>query len=399
MNLRITHRMANFQFSILNLKTVMFFKDIIGQQEVIERLVKDAQAGTVPHAMLFCGPEGVGKLQTAIAFARYLLCRDKGNGADSCGTCPSCVKMNKLVHPDLHFVFPVINKSKTAGRSTVSDDEISTWRETVLERQYFGFEEWLSDIDAENKQASIFVTESEQIMSKLALKSVEGGYKIMIIWHAEKMNQQCANSLLKLLEEPPAGTVFILTTDAPEQMLETILSRTQRIDFKRIPEQIIQERLTGPGYQLDPDTAAKIAHFSGGSWLKALSTLRVNAESEEFFDYFTKLMRLSYGRSLKDLKRWSDDVAGGGREWQKRFLAYCQRMIRENFICNFHQPELNYLTEQEQQFSVRFAPFVNENNIIGLMDMLSDAQRDIEQNVNSKMVFFDLSLKTIMLMK
>lgn len=377
----------------------MYFKDIIGQQEVIERLVKDAQAGTVPHALLFCGPEGVGKLQTAIAFARYLLCRDKGSATDSCGTCPSCVKMDKLVHPDLHFVFPVINKSKTAGRSTVSDDEITTWRETVLEQQYFGFEEWLSVIDADNKQASIFVTESEQIMSKLSLKSVEGGYKIMIIWHAEKMNQQCANSLLKLLEEPPSGTIFILTTDAPEQMLETILSRTQRIDFHRIPEQEIAARLQGPGYQLDPDTAHKIAHLSGGSWLKAISTMRINTESEEFFDYFTQLMRLTYGRKLKDLKRWSDSIAGGGREWQKRFLAYCQRMIRENFICNFHNPELNYMTEQEQQFSVRFAPFVNENNIIGLMDALSDAQRDIEQNVNSKMVFFDLSLKTIMLMK
>ena len=377
----------------------MFFKDIIGQQEVIERLVKDAQAGTVPHAMLFCGPEGVGKLQTAIAFARYLLCRDKGQAQESCGTCPSCVKMDKLVHPDLHFVFPVINKSKTAGRSTVSDDEIQTWRETVLEKQYFGFEEWLSAIDAENKQASIFVTESESIMSKLALKSVEGGYKIMIIWHAEKMNPQCANSLLKLLEEPPAQTVFILTTDAPEQMLETILSRTQRIDFRRIPEQEIASRLQGPIYQLDDDNTRKIAHLSGGSWLKAISALRVNRESEEFFDYFTQLMRLSYGRKLKDLKRWSESIAGGGREWQKRFLAYCQRMIRENFICNFRLPELNYLTDQEQQFSVRFAPFVNENNIIGLMDMLSDAQRDIEQNVNSKMVFFDLSLKTIMLMK
>ena len=377
----------------------MFFRDIIGQQEVIEQLVKDAQAGTVPHALLFCGPEGVGKLQTAIAFARYLLCRDKGNGADSCGTCPSCVKMDKLVHPDLHFVFPVINKSKTAGRSTVSDDEIVTWRETVLEQQYFGFEEWLSAIDADNKQASIFVTESEQILSKLSLKSVEGGYKIMIIWHAEKMNQQCANSLLKLLEEPPAGTIFILTTDAPEQMLETILSRTQRIDFKRTPEQEIAERLQGPSYQLEPDTAQKIAHLSGGSWLKAISTLRINTESEEFFDYFTQLMRLAYGRKLKDLKRWSENIAGGGREWQKRFLAYCQRMIRENFICNFHNPDLNYMTEQERQFSVRFAPYVNEKNIIGLMDTLSDAQRDIEQNVNSKMVFFDLSLKTIMLMK
>ena len=377
----------------------MYFRDIIGQQEVIERLVKDAQQGTVPHALLFCGPEGVGKLQTAIAFARYLLCRDKGNNADSCGTCPSCVKMDKLVHPDLHFVFPVINKSKTAGRSTVSDDEISTWRETVLDRQYFGFEEWLSDIDADNKQASIFVTESESINAKLALKSVEGGYKIMIIWHAEKMNQQCANSLLKLLEEPPAGTIFILTTDAPELMLETILSRTQRIEFKRIPEETIKQRLTGPGFSLDESTAQQIAHFSGGSWLKAMSTLRINTESDEFLDYFMQLMRLSYGRRLKDLKLWSDSIASNGREWHKRFLQYCQRMIRENFICNFHQPELNYLTEREQQFSVKFAPFVNENNIIGLMETLSDAQRDIEQNVNSKMVFFDLTLKTIMLMK
>ena len=377
----------------------MFFRDIIGQQEVIERLIKDAQAGTVPHALLFCGPEGVGKLQTAIAFSRYLLCRDKGTAAESCGTCPACVKMDKLVHPDLHFVFPVINKSKNAGRSTVSDDEIATWRDTVLERQYFGFEDWLTAIDADNKQARIFVTESESILSKLSLKSVEGGYKIMIIWHAEKMNAECANSILKLLEEPPAGTIFILTTDAPEQMLETIISRTQRIEFKRIPEQLIEQRLTGPGYMLDTDTAAKIAHLSGGSWLKAMSALRVNAESDEFFDYFTRLMRLSYGRKLKDLKLWADGIAGGGREWQKRFLAYCQRMIRENFICNFHNPDLNYMTEQERQFSVKFAPFVNENNIIGLMDVLSDAQRDIEQNVNSKMVFFDLTLKTIMLMK
>ena len=377
----------------------MYFRDIIGQQEVIERLVKDAQQGTVPHALLFCGPEGTGKLQTAIAFARYLLCRDKGSGADSCGTCPSCVKMDKLVHPDLHFIYPVINKSKSSERTTVSDDEIATWRETVLDRQYFGFEEWLSAIDADNKQASIFVTESESINSKLSLKSVEGGYKIMIIWHAEKMNQQCANSLLKLLEEPPAGTIFILTTDTPEQILETILSRTQRIDFKRIPSELIEQKLTGPGYMLDTETASKIAHLSAGSWLKAISALRVNAESDEFLNCFMQLMRLSYGRKLKDLKIWSDKVAGGGREWQKRFLVYCQRMIRENFICNFHNPDLNYMTEQERQFSVKFAPFVNENNIIGLMDTLSDAQRDIEQNVNSKMVFFDMSLKTIMLMK
>lgn len=377
----------------------MYFKDIIGQQEVIERLVKDAQAGTVPHALLFCGPEGTGKLQTAIAFSRYLLCRDKGSATDSCGTCPSCVKMDKLVHPDLHFVFPVVNKSKTAGRSTVSDDEIATWREFVLENRYFGFEDWMNAIDAENKQARIFVTESESITSKLALKSVEGGYKIVIVWHAEKMKAECANSLLKLLEEPPSGTIFILVTDAPEQMLETIVSRTQRIEFKRIPAETITEALTAPGYGLDPETAGKIAHFSGGSWLKARKTLQINAESEEFLDYFMQLMRLTYGRKIKELKIWSENMASEGREWQKRFLEYCQRMIRENFICNFHEPELNYLTDREEQFSVRFAPYVNEKNIIGLMNVISDAQRDIEQNVNSKMVFFDLTLKTIMLMK
>ena len=377
----------------------MYFKDIIGQQEVIERLVKDAQAGSVPHALLFCGPEGTGKLQTAIAFSRYLLCRDKGTATDSCGTCPSCVKMDKLVHPDLHFVFPVINKSKTAGRSTISDDEIATWREFVLENRYFGFEDWMNAIDAENKQARIFVTESESINAKLSLKSVEGGYKIVIVWHAEKMKAECANSLLKLLEEPPSGTIFILVTDVPEQMLETIVSRTQRIEFKRIPAETITEALTAPEYGLDPETAGKIAHFSGGSWLKARKTLQINAESEEFLDYFMQLMRLTYGRKIKELKIWSDNMASQGREWQKRFLEYCQRMIRENFICNFHEPELNYLTDREEQFSVRFAPYVNEKNIIGLMNVISDAQRDIEQNVNSKMVFFDLTLKTIMLMK
>ena len=377
----------------------MFFRDVIGQQEVIGQLIKDAQAGTVPHALLFCGPEGTGKLQTAIAFSRYLLCRDKGTGTESCGTCPSCVKMDKLVHPDLHFVFPVINKSKTAGRSTISDDEIGIWREFVLENRYFGFEDWMNAIDAENKQARIFVTESESITSKLSLKSVEGGYKIVIIWHAEKMKAECANSLLKLLEEPPAGTVFILVSDTPEQMLETIVSRTQRIEFKRIPIAEIEVSLTGPGYGLDSGNARKIAHFSGGSWLKAVKALRINAESEEFLDYFMQLMRFTYARKLKELKSWSENMAAGGREWQKRFLEYCQRMIRENFICNFHEPELNYMTEREEQFSVRFAPYVNEKNIIGLTNVISDAQRDIEQNVNSKMIFFDLSLKIIMLMK
>lgn len=376
----------------------MYFRDVIGQDDVKDRLRQMADSGTVPHALLFAGPEGIGKLQTAIAFARYLLCGNHTDG-DSCGHCPACVKMDKLTHPDLHFVYPVINKAKSSERTTVSTDEIAAWRQCVLEKKYFGYEEWLTGLDGENKQAKIFVSESVAILEALSLKSVEGGYKTMIIWHPEKMNAECANSLLKLLEEPPAKTVFILVSDKPEQILETVQSRTQRIDFKRLPEETIKERLMGPGIGLDENNARRISHMAAGSWTEAAGALLIDSESQVFLDYFMQLMRFAYARRLKDLKLWSDGMAGQGREWQKRFLEYCQRMTRENFIQNFHMAQLNYMTEREQTFSLKFAPFVNENNIIGLMDELQQAQYDIEQNVNSKMVFFDLALKTIMLMK
>ncbi|MCQ2084384.1 MAG: DNA polymerase III subunit delta' [Bacteroidaceae bacterium] len=380
----------------------MYFRDIIGQEEVKDRLRQMADSGTVPHALLFAGPEGTGKLQAAIAFARYLLCGGKeGNGnegGEACGHCPSCVKMDKLVHPDLHFIFPVINKGKSDS-PTLSSDEIAAWRRIILEKGYFSYQEWLEELNGENKQAQIFTKESETIQSLISLKSVEGGFKIMIIWHPEKMHLNCANALLKLLEEPPVRTVFMLVTDAPENVLETIQSRTQRIDFRPVPQQLIEEKLQGQGYGLQPDQARRIAHLSGGSWLKAAEALRIDSESEEFLDYFMQLMRFAYARKVRDLKTWSDSMAAKGREWQKRFLTYCQRMVRENFVCNFHIPELNFLTEREQTFSTKFAPFVNENNIIGLMEELQSAQRDIEQNVNSKMVFFDFSLKAILLLK
>lgn len=377
----------------------MFFKDIIGQDEIKQHLIQEADNGTVPHAMLFCGPEGTGKLQMAVALASYLLCQ-KPDGKDSCGSCPSCFKMKKLVHPDLHFVFPVINKSKSsASRKTISDDDLPSWRQMILDNLYFGFEDWLEALDAGDKQAMIYTEESESIITKLSLTSTEGGYKILIIWQPEKMHANCANSLLKLLEEPPAKTLFILVSNAPEQILETVLSRTQRIDFKPIPENIICEYLQGPAFRIEPTGADEIARLSCGSWLKAKKALQIQDESREYLDSFMQLMRLSYSRRLKDLKLLDDTLAGKGREWQKRFFIYCQRMIRENFIMNFRRPELNYMTDEEKQFSTKFAPFVNEKNIIGIMDELSEAQRHIEQNVNAKMVFFDLSMKVILLLK
>lgn len=376
----------------------MYFKDIIGQEDIKARLLNMVRQGTIPHALLFSGPEGTGKLQMAIAFARYLLCKNSSEN-DSCGTCPSCYKMNKLVHPDLHFVYPVINKSKSSQNPTRCDDEIKSWREIITEKEYFNLEEWLESLGAENKQAQIFAAESDIITNKLSLKSTEGGYKIAIIWYPEKMHPACSNSLLKLLEEPPQKTVFILVSNNPEMILETIISRTQRIEFKRLSENEITARLQQPPYSLDSASAQNISHICSGSWHKALQTIQINEESQEYLEYFMQIMRLAYARNVREIKALAETLASYGREWQKRFLTYCQRMIRENFICNFHNPSLNYLTMQEQNFSTRFAPFVNERNIIGLMEELSLAQRHIEQNVNSKMVFFDLSLKLIILIK
>ena len=325
-----------------------------------------------------------------MAYARYISCTNRG-ATDACGVCPSCVKFSKLVHPDVHFVFPVVK----SGRS---DDYIVEWRRMVLNNPYFNLNHWLNEINAENAQAVIYTKESDEIMKKLSLKSSEGGFKITIIWLPEKMQLACSNKLLKLLEEPPEKTVFLLVSEAPDLILPTILSRTQRFNIRKIDEasiaQVLQQK-----YGVQQATSATIAHLANGNFIKALETIHLNEESQLFFELFVNLMRLSYQRKIREMKLWSEQVAALGRERQKNFLSYCQRMIRENFIYNLHQKELVYMTPDEQNFSTRFAPFVNERNVMGIMDELSEAQQHIEQNVNAKMVFFDFSLKMIVLLK
>ena len=372
----------------------MFFKDVIGQDTAKQRLIREAKEGKVAHARLFCGPEGIGKLPLAIAYARYLSCNHPGEN-DACGVCPNCIKYNKLAHPDLHFVFPVIKKK---NKDTVSDDYLAEWRELVNNNPYFNLNIWLKEMGAENQQAQIYVKESDEIIRKLSLKSSQGGYKIMIIWLPEKMNTECSNKLLKLLEEPPAQTVFLLVSEEPDALLTTIQSRTQRFNLFGIDDEEMIESLQKQ-YGLAEKEARDIAHRSEGSFLKALETIHLNSERQEFFELFVSLMRLSYQRKIREMKQWSEILASMGRERQKHFLTYCQRMIRENFIYNFRNPSLTYLSQDEQNFSNRFAPFVNERNVIGIMDELSEAQRHIEQNVNAKMVFFDFSLKMIVLLK
>ena len=372
----------------------MFFRDIIGQEDIKKQLIKNVQENKIAHAQLFCGGEGVGKLPLAIAYARYISCHHPSD-EDACGTCPNCIKFNNLAHPDLHFIFPVVKKKST--KDIVSDDYLAEWRELIAKNPYFNLQTWLGEMGAENQQAQIYVKESNEIIRKLSLKSSQGGYKIIIIWLPEKMNLECSNKLLKLLEEPAEQTVFLLVSEEPEMLLTTIQSRTQRINIKAIDEKALQETLVSL-YGLQEQDAIYIAHRSEGNYLKAIESISLNEEDKIFFELFVSLMRLSYQRKIKEMRLWSEKVASMGRERQKHFLGYCQRMIRENFIYNFHNRSIIYLDNEEEAFSTRFAPFINERNVMEIMNELSEAQRHIEQNVNARMVFFDFSLKMIVLL-
>lgn len=371
------------------------FKDVIGQEAAKQRLRQEVQEGRIPHALLFCGPAGIGKLPLALAYARYICCPNRTE-TDACNTCPSCVKWNKLVHPDVHFAFPIVKNAK--NKKEVCDDYIVSWRNLLLNSSYFGLNHWLNEMNAENGQPIIYAKESDEITRKLSLKSSEGGYKVTIVWLPEKMHEVCANKLLKLLEEPPEKTIFLLVSEAPEMILQTILSRTQRFNIPKIEETEITVALQQK-YGVQPNDSETIAHLANGDFVKALETIHLNEENELFFQMFVSLMRLSYMRKIREMKQWSEQLAGIGRERQKHFLGYCQRMIRENFIYNLHRKEISYMTLPEQNFATRFAPFVNERNVMGIMDELTEAQIHIEQNVNARMVFFDFSLKMIVLLK
>ena len=361
----------------------MTFNDIIGQEAVKHHLTDEYERGKVPHALMLHGAEGCGALPLAVAYAQMLL----GGGKMA----------NKLQHPDLHFVFPIYKK--TSGKDSYCDDFISEWREQVINHPYFGMSEWMSALGLENQQLTIYANESEAIIRKLNLKASQGGYKVMIIWLPEKMHEACANKLLKMLEEPPAHTVIIMVSQQPDKVLQTIRSRTQMIALPQLQPEEIEKALI-ERYNILQSEAHRIARSSGGNMVQALRTITLDADSQLFFALFVQLMRLAYTRKVKEMKQWSEKVNDMGRERIKAFLEYCQKMTRENFVYNFgKQDELNYMSEREAQFAIKFAPFINERNVIGIMKELSLAQRDILQNASPKIVLFDFALKMIVLIK
>ena len=371
----------------------MTFNEVIGQDEVRSRLVQMVDEGRLPHALMLCGPSGVGKKALAIAFGCHLLSLNSPSGQGE-----EFAMLKKLEHPDLHFTYPTIKlPSMGSDHMPVSDDFAHEWHELVMRGPYFSMDDWLTAMGAENQQAIITAGESDDLVRKLSLKSSQGGYKVSIVWRPERMNIACANKLLKLIEEPPQQTVFIMACEEPDKLLETIRSRVQRIDVKRVPVETIEQALV-QRRGIDPQQAHRLARLANGSWMKALQELQVGTENEQFLSLFIELMRLAYQRKVREMRKWSETMAAFGREKQKRFLDFFLRMVRENFMYNFGQSDLCYMSQDEENFARNFARFINEANVILLYELANRCIRDIGQNANAKIVFFDFSLQVAVLL-
>jgi len=373
----------------------MLFRDIIGLDHIKRHLTYSADSGRIPHAQLFVGPEGSGTLPTAIAYAQYLLCQNT-SGENESGQRACNAKCNTLSHPDLHFAFPVSN-SDTVKSHAVSDNYMTEWRQFVQEQPYGSLFDWYRHIGIEKKQGLIGVDESQDIVRKLALKSYEGGYKVMIIWMAEKMNQSAANKLLKLIEEPPVKTVFILIAEDEELIIQTIRSRCQLLHFSPLSEEAIANALIGRGVLREE--ALRLAHEANGNFNKALELMNKDSEELIFEKWFVQWVRSAFKAkgnkaAIHELILWSEEVAKTGRETQKNFLKYCMAVFRQAMLINYKVEELAYMRVHVDGFQLqKFAAFVHENNIMGITSELEQAIYHVERNGNSKIILTDLSIK------
>jgi len=374
----------------------MQFSEILGQDYIKSHLVKSATAGRIPHAQLFVGPEGSGTLAMAIAYAQYILCNNVGdentNGNEACN-----LKFQTVSHPDLHFIYPTVTTEEVKTKPK-SLDFIADWRQFLAENPYGSLFDWYRILGVQNKQGEIRVEDAQEILKSLALKSYEGGYKIMIIWMAEKMNIPASNKLLKLLEEPLDKTLFILISENEEDIIQTIRSRCQVLHFNALSEKVITEALVSRE-NINPRIASKMAHQAQGNYNKALQLQQENGEDVFFEKWFVDWVRAAFrakgnAAAIQDLIAWSEQIAGLGRETQKKFLSYCIDMFRQALLLNYQTTSLVYMEPKIEKFKLEnFAPFVNGNNITAIFKELSDAMYHIERNGNAKIVLTDLSIR------
>lgn len=374
----------------------MQFSEILGHNHIKNHLIQSATLGRIPHAQLFIGPEGSGTLPIAIAYAQYIVCSNSGQ--ENLGSNEACnLKFNGLTHPDLHFIYPTVSTDDVKSKPK-SIDFIQDWRQFVTQNPYGNLFDWYQVLDVKNKQGEIRVDDAQEILKTLALKSFEGGYKIMIIWMADKMNIAASNKLLKLLEEPSSKTVFILISENEEDIIQTIRSRCQVLHFNALPESVIVEHLLN-NENVDEKKALKIAHQAQGSFNKAIQILKDETNENPFDEWYVSWVRAAFrakgnAAAIQDLISWSETIASLGRETQKKFLNYCIEMFRQALLLNYQTEKLVYIEPKVEKFKLEnFAPFVNGNNIELIFNELSDAIYHIERNGNAKIILTDLSIK------
>ncbi|MGA9589892.1 MAG: DNA polymerase III subunit delta' [Salegentibacter sp.] len=374
----------------------MLFSDILGLPHLKNHLCTTADKNRIPHAQLFVGSSGSGTLPMAIAYAQYILCKNL-NSENNTGSQACNLKFNHLSHPDLHFAFPVAKNDKIKSHP-VSANFMEEWRDFVKTNPYGSLYDWYQLLGIENKQGQIGVDEAQDIVKSLSLKAYEGGFKVMLIWRAEKMNTAAANKLLKLIEEPPNNTLFILITEDEGQIIQTIRSRCQTLHFPPLAEADIAEALI-KDENCDEQEAYTIAHQANGDYTKALHLFQKNAGDEQFETWFIGWVRSAFRArgnkaTILELISWSEEIAALGRESQKSFLLYCIDFFRQALVMNYKAEKLVYLKPKTKGFELaKFAPFVHGGNIVEITNALEEAVYHIERNGNAKIILTDLSIK------
>lgn len=373
----------------------MQFQSILGQNFIKKHLTTSVDRGRVAHAQLFVGASGSGVLPCALAYAQYLICNNT-EGENTGGSAACNLKFDHLAHPDLHFAYPVA-PNDTVKSHPVSDNFAKEWRAFIQENPYGSLYDWHRHIGIEKKQGKIGVDEAQDIVKKLSLKSYEGGFKVMIIWMADKMNNAASNKLLKLIEEPPQKTIFLLIAENEDQIIDTIKSRCQVLRFPPLDAEALENALITE-HNCDPAEAKKLAIKAHGDYNLALHLLDHSSDEEEFETWFVSWVRTAFKargnkKAIIDLIAWSENIASKGRETQKSFLGYCEDFFRQAMLLNYNAKELVYLQPVTQFELAKFAPFIHGNNINSLIEELQTAAYHIERNGNAKIVLTDLSIK------
>ena len=372
----------------------MRFSDIPGHEDVKQTLRGLVESGHVPHALMLSGPAGTGKMMLARAYAQYLHCESPRDG-EPCGQCRNCRLHAELTHPDLHFVYPIV-KNKKLGY-VISSDRAEAWQRMITEYPAMPEEKWQEIIEAGNSQTAIYVEESADIIRQDSYPPYASARKIFLIWQPERMRVEAANKLLKVLEEPSEGTIFIMVSDNELQVLPTIFSRVQRVHAGRLSDSDIAAYLMSR-HGFNEAAAAQYGRLCAGSLIRADELGSHSGENEEFLAIYQEVMRSAYAKRVARLRQISDKLAGFGREKIRRLLDYMARMIRENFIYNMKMPQLSAMTPDEEAFSTRFSPFVNHANVEDFLAETDRARRDVERNANAKVVLFDYFVITIILL-